>query len=103
MDSATPAQLPLSEKSKGKRRAIEPNENEALKQNGRPPSPSVVASRSGRPNSSIRTFTVRFSEGVPDLQMTIGPNDTVREVQRRVSAQTLMTHIFILPMLGTMS
>ena len=83
MDPATPAQAPLSEKAKGKRRAIEPDEDDDVS-NGDElllPSPSSTA--------PTRTFTVRFSEGVHDLEMAIGPNDAVREVQRRVGCPIL--------------
>ena len=67
----------LSEKAKGKRRAIDV-EPEGTSESG--PSDAPTASQ-----ESNRTFTVRFSEGAPDLEMTVSPNDTVREVQRRVS------------------
>ena len=83
MDPATPAQAPLSEKAKGKRRAIEPDEDRDVSKGDELllPSPS--------PTVRTRKFTVRFSEGVPDLEMAIGPNDTVREVQRRVGCPIL--------------
>ena len=39
------------------------------------------------PAEAPRTFTVRFSEGIPDLDLTVGPKDTVRQVQRQVSTR----------------
>lgn len=67
----------LSDKAKGKRRALEHDNDAAasLPSNGSSSSPAPAVSRS---------FTIRFSEGVSDLNMTVGPQDTVREVQRRV-------------------
>lgn len=67
----------LSEKAKGKRRAVDADDEAA--------SVSVTSNAPDISKESNRTFTVRFSEGVPDLEMTVGPSDTVREVQRRVS------------------
>ena len=58
----------LSEKAKGKRRAIEQEDEEERE----PPVPQG------------RSLTVRFSEGIPDLQLLVGPSDNVRELQRKV-------------------
>lgn len=83
MDPLVPGLAPLSDKAKGKRRAIEPDENGVLC--GDESSSSSLPDGSAPPTVNTRTFTVRFSEGAPDLQMSVRPNDTVREVQRRVS------------------
>lgn len=67
----------LSDKAKGKRRALEHDDETAGSL------PSNASSSTTAPAVS-RSFTVRFSEGVSDFNMTVGPQDTVREVQRRV-------------------
>jgi hypothetical protein len=85
MDPSAPAQAPLSEKAKGKRRAFEPDEGDDLSHGHGRPSSSAIPNGSAPPTSDTRKFTVRFSEGVPDLRMTVRSNDTVRDVQRRVS------------------
>lgn len=70
----------LSDKAKGKRRAFD-HEEDDIESTGS--FSSNTAPSKNAPNIS-RSFTVRFSEGVSDLTMTVGPQDTVREVQRRV-------------------
>lgn len=70
--------ISLSDKAKGKLRAVEEDENEHH-------TASQSSSNAKSPVNASRSFTVRFSEGVADLLMTVSPQDTVREVQRRVS------------------
>jgi hypothetical protein len=57
--------MSLSERAKGKQRATEANEQE-----------NDAASR--------RTVTVRFTEGHPDLELSIGRVDTVKEIKRQI-------------------
>ena len=62
----------LSEKAKGKQRAIEQ------------PDPL-----DGRPSvSAQRTVTIRFADGTPDLQLVIEVEDTVRRVKQKVGICT---------------
>lgn len=69
----------LSEKAKGKRRAIEQD------QDGEAPPPVPQG----------RTLTIRFSEGLPDLHLLVGPNDNVREIQRKVRRSPSFLFLFI--------
>ena len=55
----------LSEKAKGKQRALEPYEE-------------------GSPPEELVSLVIRFTEGVPDLTLHIGERDTVRDVKREV-------------------
>ncbi|KAF9516473.1 hypothetical protein BS47DRAFT_1340811 [Hydnum rufescens UP504] len=57
----------LSEKAKGKRRATEPDGDER-----------AASVPQGRP------LTIRFSEGIPDLHLVVGPSDNVRQIQRKI-------------------
>jgi hypothetical protein len=63
--------MPLSEKAKGKQRAIDAEEQPT----------SEIDVREEAPR---RVFTVRFTEGVPDLELSVGEKDTIREVKRQV-------------------
>ncbi|KAF8312993.1 hypothetical protein DL93DRAFT_2081687 [Clavulina sp. PMI_390] len=72
----------LSEKAKGKQRAVEPDQDEEATQ--RSAGLHAGPSASGTRSKSLRKFTVRFSEGVTDLEMSVTPQDTVREVLRRI-------------------
>ncbi|KAA1474791.1 hypothetical protein DENSPDRAFT_349233 [Dentipellis sp. KUC8613] len=56
----------LSEKAKGKQRAVEPPE---------PP-----------PKPTSRALAVRFTEGVPDLVLVIHEKDSVREIKKNIRA-----------------
>ena len=58
----------LSEKAKGKRRAIEPPDEETANQ-----------------TTTQRPVTVRFTEGIPDLAFVLERKDAVRELKRKVS------------------
>ncbi|TCD68343.1 hypothetical protein EIP91_010981 [Steccherinum ochraceum] len=57
----------LSEKMKGKQRAIE-----TVDDLGEPSSKSLV---------------IRFTEGIPDLTVTVGPNDTIRDMKKNIRDQ----------------
>ena len=67
----------LSEKAKGKRKAIQQDD------------PSTGSSQS-QPATTPRSFTVRFSEGLVDLSLSVLPDDTVREVLRKVHRESLI-------------
>lgn len=54
----------LSDKAKGKQRAVEPQ---------------VV------PEPSSRELMVRFTEGIPDLTISVAKTDSVRDVKNNVS------------------
>ena len=58
----------LSEKAKGKQKAISPSENNA--------EDAIYP--------QYRDLRTRFSDGVPDVTLTIRPGDTIRDVKRRV-------------------
>jgi len=59
----------LSEKARGKQRAIEPSEA------GEPVS---------EPCANTRDLTVRFTEGIPDLTLQVTEQDTVRDVKHNI-------------------
>ncbi|KAG8901445.1 hypothetical protein FRB99_005303 [Tulasnella sp. 403] len=67
----------LSEKAKGKRRAIEPDEDVEAQGGG----------SSSREDPGLRTVTIRFTEGVEDLTLVISDTDTVREVKKKIRLQ----------------
>ena len=54
----------LSEKAKGKQKALEPEETDA----GPPP----------------KSLVIRFTEGVPDLTVVIEQKDTIRDIKKNV-------------------
>jgi len=54
----------LSEKAKGKQRAVDPESNGSL---------------------DSRDLTVRFTDGLPDLALNVTDTDTVRQVKAKVS------------------
>lgn len=70
MDDYPPRQL--SDKAKGKQRAVEPDEAGRTSNEG----PAVP---------ELRSLTVRFTEGVEDLVLSVSPKDTVRELKKKVS------------------
>jgi hypothetical protein len=59
----------LSEKAKGKQREIDLSLDQ--------PSTST-------PPDDSRDLTIRFTDGVPDLKLTVCPNDTVKDVKANV-------------------
>ena len=63
---------PLSDKAKGKQRAIEPESQ---------------TGSSSRTEDVLqpRTLTIRFTEGMHDLAIVIHPNDTVRDLKKKAS------------------
>ncbi|KAF8327474.1 DUF2407 C-terminal domain-containing protein [Cantharellus anzutake] len=73
MSAPTPV---LSEKAKGKRKAIPQDSPDHDGENSK--SHQAVAPRS---------FTVRFSEGLGDLSLSVSPDDTVREVLRKIKVE----------------
>ncbi|KAG6857733.1 hypothetical protein H0H87_004149 [Tephrocybe sp. NHM501043] len=62
----------LSEKAKGKQRAVEP-----------PRSGDTPAQPDSLPEES-RDLVIRFTEGYPDLVVDVGQQDTVRDVKRKI-------------------
>ncbi|KAF5388837.1 hypothetical protein D9757_005600 [Collybiopsis confluens] len=63
----------LSEKAKGKQKAIDPLLSETS--DNYLPGPSTQTSR---------TFTVRFTEDAPDLEVSVNEQDTIRDVKRTI-------------------
>ena len=70
---------PLSAKAKGKQRAVDPIDDEE----------DLEAHASGLPGSypepSTRMLTIRFTEGIQDLTLTIDDSETVRDIKKQVS------------------
>ncbi|KAL5501287.1 hypothetical protein ACEPAH_8547 [Sanghuangporus vaninii] len=64
----------LSEKAKGKRRAIEPPDEEEQIQ-----------------MSAQRPVTVRFTEGIPDLALSLERRDSVRDLKRKIRENRTQT------------
>ena len=62
----------LSEKAKGKQRATEPLGD------------ATASSSSPTPSELTRTLVVRFTEGTPDLILTVNNSDTVLDVKKNV-------------------
>ncbi|KAG9048953.1 hypothetical protein FS837_011596 [Tulasnella sp. UAMH 9824] len=70
-----PPARPLSEKAKGKQRAIEVDDEDT-------PGPS---SSSHRPHSpATRVVTIRFTEGVKDLNLDISERESVRDIKSKI-------------------
>ncbi|KAJ3999344.1 DUF2407 ubiquitin-like domain-containing protein [Lentinula boryana] len=65
----------LSEKAKGKQKAADPLNSEVL-------SPKITASP-----TNTRSFTVRFTEDAPDLQLSVNEQETIRDVKRSIREQ----------------
>ena len=66
----------LSEKAKGKQRAVDPPADIFEAQ---------TSSSISQPQESSRDLVVRFTEGSPDLTISVEKDDTVRHIKRRVS------------------
>lgn len=65
----------LSEKAKGKQRAVDlPTDTQA--------GPSRSPGSADEP--ATRELVIRFTEGAPDLTVSVGKEDTVRNVKRTV-------------------
>lgn len=65
----------LSEKAKGKQRAVEDVEDLEA-------GPSGSAASEQEPRT--RQLVIRFAEGAPDLTISVGKQDTVRDIKRNV-------------------
>lgn len=65
----------LSEKAKGKQRAVDPPTDIFEGQ---------TSSSVSQPRESSLDLVVRFTEGSPDLTISVEKDDTVRHVKRRV-------------------
>lgn len=65
----------LSEKAKGKQRAVDPPTDIFEGQ---------TSSNISEPSESSLDLVVRFTEGSPDLTISVEKDDTVRHVKRRV-------------------
>jgi len=80
----------LSERAKGKRRALDPvyDELDDLESQA---SSSAAAAAAGQgdpahtPEPTFRDLVVRFTEGIPDLTISVDKLDSVRDIKRRVS------------------
>lgn len=68
---------PLSDKAKGKQRAVE-HLNSA---NGASSSSQPILAPAEQPS---RDLVVRFTEGLPDLTVTVEKQDTVKDIKHRV-------------------
>ncbi|KAG8910312.1 hypothetical protein FRC01_006398 [Tulasnella sp. 417] len=76
-----PPTRPLSEKAKGKQRAVEVDDADASG-----PSSSNVH----RPHSpATRVVTIRFTEGVKDLNLDISERETVRDIKSKEDIATI--------------
>lgn len=59
----------LSEKAKGKQRAVEP---------------AIEPAEEANPPLTRRLLTIRFTDGKPDLQVVVEVDDSVRDIKRKV-------------------
>ena len=57
----------LSEKAKGKQRAVDP-----------------IIIKHDTPQEELKSLVIRFTEGVPDLTVHVGERDAVRAIKRTV-------------------
>ncbi|KAF8895712.1 DUF2407 C-terminal domain-containing protein [Gymnopilus junonius] len=74
----------LSERAKGKQRAIEPiidDDDQASSSSGIHPSGQRDSTD---PKPASRDLVVRFTEGVPDLTVSVRKEDSVKEFKRRI-------------------
>lgn len=69
----------LSEKAKGKQRAVDPPTDIFEGQ---------TSSSVSQPSESSRDLVVRFTEGLQDLTISVEKDDTVRNVKKRVGFLT---------------
>jgi hypothetical protein len=67
----------LSEKAKGKQRAIDPFLDVSATH-------SAAAAAAPAPEETSRELVVRFTEGAPDLTITVHKRDSVRDVKKHV-------------------
>ncbi|KAJ3733828.1 DUF2407 ubiquitin-like domain-containing protein [Lentinula guzmanii] len=65
----------LSEKAKGKQKAADPLISE------------VSSSKISASPTNTRSFTVRFTEDAPDLQLSVNEQETIRDVKRSIREQ----------------
>ena len=63
----------LSEKAKGKQRAVDP----------------LV--QQDTPQEEYKSLVIRFTEGVPDLTIRVGERDAVRDIKRNVRSRSVST------------
>ncbi|KAJ4467763.1 DUF2407 ubiquitin-like domain-containing protein [Lentinula aciculospora] len=63
----------LSEKARGKQKVVE--------------APTEASSSDSAPMHTTRSFTVRFTEDVPDLDLAVNEQDTIRDVKRYIRDQ----------------
>ncbi|TEB37443.1 hypothetical protein FA13DRAFT_907122 [Coprinellus micaceus] len=67
----------LSEKAKGKRRAVEVESPSNI-------GPSGSGTNEPREEPTKRQLVIRFAEGAPDLTVSVGKQDTVRDIKRNI-------------------
>lgn len=70
----------LSDKAKGKQRAIDPLDDNSN-------SIGILSS------SSRRNVTIRFTDGHPDIIITVEAKDSVRDVKRKVFALSILSNL----------
>ncbi|KAF4621039.1 hypothetical protein D9613_000362 [Agrocybe pediades] len=73
----------LSERAKGKRRAIDPIYDDPRDLESQA-SGSAAPGEEDTPEPTCRDLVVRFTEGVPDLTISVDKLDSVRDVKRRI-------------------
>lgn len=78
----------LSEKAKGKQRAVEPLDNI----NGASTSSEPAAAQA---EQASRDLVVRFTEGFPDLTVTVEKQDSVRDVKHKVRFRVLVGYFCV--------
>lgn len=85
-------QTMLSERAKGKLRAIEP----IIDDDDQASSTHLSGQRdsSDPPKPASRDLVVRFTEGMPDLTVVVNKEDSVKDIKRRVSS-VQMTTLFL--------
>lgn len=71
------ASYPLSEKAKGKQRAVESVDTTR-------DTHTLTESTPTEEEQSSRDLVVRFTEGFPDLTVTVEKQDSVRDVKQKV-------------------
>jgi hypothetical protein len=77
----------LSEKAKGKQKAVEPPSGVTVSQ-----APAIPLESFQVPT---RDLVVRFTEGLPDLTVPVNQQDAVRDVKQKVNMRSSFAPFFI--------
>ncbi|TFK62253.1 hypothetical protein BDN72DRAFT_396135 [Pluteus cervinus] len=72
----------LSEKAKGKQRAVEVSGSGNAA--GSSTSNENLSTLAPEPQETQRDLVIRFTEGLPDLTVQVGPHDAVRDIKKRI-------------------